>query len=71
MNLPSKFFILNDKFFIVLYGMVEVHCKFDREQSVPKAIGMTGQKLCGIPVMVQPSEAEKNRLAEEAALELE
>jgi RNA-binding protein 39 len=36
-------------------------------ESVPKAIAMTGQKLLGIPVIVQLTEAEKNRLAEQAA----
>ena len=47
------------------------YVEFEDEKSVPKAIGMTGRKLCGIPIVVQPSEAEKNKLAEEAALEQE
>ena len=32
--------------------------------SVDKAVELSGQKLCGLPVVVQRSEAEKNRLAE-------
>lgn len=32
-------------------------------QSVPLAIGLTGQRLLGVPIMVQASQAEKNRLA--------
>ncbi|RKP17674.1 hypothetical protein ROZALSC1DRAFT_30554 [Rozella allomycis CSF55] len=43
------------------------YIEFYDEQSVPKAVGMTGQKLGGIPVIVQPSEAEKNRIVDEAS----
>ncbi|XP_075425213.1 putative RNA-binding protein 23 [Ascaphus truei] len=32
-------------------------------QSVPLAIGLTGQKLLAVPIIVQVSQAEKNRLA--------
>lgn len=32
-------------------------------QAVPLAIGLTGQRLLGVPIMVQASQAEKNRLA--------
>ncbi|KAL8177220.1 UNVERIFIED_CONTAM: putative RNA-binding protein 23, partial [Gekko kuhli] len=32
-------------------------------QSVPLAIGLTGQRLLGVPIIVQASQAEKNRLA--------
>ncbi|EHB00006.1 Putative RNA-binding protein 23 [Heterocephalus glaber] len=32
-------------------------------QSVPLAIGLTGQRLLGVPIVVQASQAEKNRLA--------
>ncbi|XP_030044089.1 putative RNA-binding protein 23 [Microcaecilia unicolor] len=32
-------------------------------QSVPLAIGLTGQRLLGVPIIVQVSQAEKNRLA--------
>ncbi len=28
-----------------------------------QAMGLTGQKLLGVPVIVQPSQAEKNRMA--------
>ena len=28
-----------------------------------KALGLNGQKLLGVPVIVQPSQAEKNRIA--------
>ncbi|KAM9328918.1 putative RNA-binding protein 23 [Gastrophryne carolinensis] len=31
--------------------------------SVPLAIGLTGQRLLGVPIIVQASQAEKNRLA--------
>ncbi|KAI9493809.1 hypothetical protein BDB00DRAFT_872052 [Zychaea mexicana] len=40
-------------------GYVEFH----EEDSVQNALGMSGQKLLGIPVLVQMSEAEKNRYA--------
>ncbi|XP_004584735.1 probable RNA-binding protein 23 isoform X3 [Ochotona princeps] len=32
-------------------------------QAVPLAIGLTGQRLLGVPIVVQASQAEKNRLA--------
>ncbi|XP_063769640.1 probable RNA-binding protein 23 isoform X3 [Pseudophryne corroboree] len=32
-------------------------------QSVPLAIGLTGQRLLGVPIIVQASQAEKNRMA--------
>nr|POE73038.1 rna-binding protein rsd1 [Quercus suber] len=37
------------------------YVEFKDEASVQKAIGLTGQKLLGIPVIVQLTEAEKNR----------
>jgi RNA-binding protein 39 len=37
--------------------------EFKEEESVQKALGLTGQKLLGIPVIVQLTEAEKNRQA--------
>lgn len=43
------------------------YVEFAEAASVQKAIGMTGQKLSGIPVIVELTETEKNRLAEEAA----
>jgi RNA-binding protein 39 len=45
------------------------YVEFYDEESVPKALALTGQKLLGIPVIVQLTEAEKNRqarLAEQA-----
>lgn len=48
-------------FLIIRVGYVE----FYSETSVDKAIMLTGQKLAGIPVIVQRSEAEKNRIAEQ------
>merc|ERR1711981_891888 len=37
--------------------------RFKDIESVPLALGLNGQKLLGVPVIVQPSQAEKNRLA--------
>ncbi|PWS22702.1 hypothetical protein DKP78_16985, partial [Enterococcus faecium] len=34
--------------------------------SVPLAIGLTGQRLLGVPIIVQASQAEKNRAAASA-----
>ncbi|KAI9002311.1 hypothetical protein BC832DRAFT_532885 [Gaertneriomyces semiglobifer] len=42
------------------------YVEFYEEESVEKAILMAGTKLLGIPIMVQHTEAEKNRLAAEA-----
>jgi RNA-binding protein 39 len=44
------------------------YVEFYSMESVAKAIAMTGQKLLGIPVIVQPTEAEKNRIAAQAAM---
>ena len=41
--------------------------EFYEKDSIDKAVGMTGQKLLGIPIIIQYSEAEKNRLAEAQA----
>lgn len=43
------------------------YVEFMEEAAVPKAIALTGQRLCGIPVILELTETEKNRLAEEAA----
>ena len=32
-------------------------------ESVPLAMGLTGQRLLGVPIIVQASQAEKNRMA--------
>ncbi|KAH6620682.1 hypothetical protein B0J18DRAFT_203981 [Chaetomium sp. MPI-SDFR-AT-0129] len=37
------------------------YVEFKSEESIPAALQLTGQKLLGIPVIVQPTEAEKNR----------
>ena len=37
--------------------------EFRKEESVPLAIQLTGQKLLGIPIIAQLTEAEKNRQA--------
>ncbi|KAI8149312.1 hypothetical protein BJV82DRAFT_642019 [Fennellomyces sp. T-0311] len=39
------------------------YVEFYQEESVQNALAMSGQKLLGIPVLVQMSEAEKNRYA--------
>lgn len=39
------------------------YVEFYDEESVQNALAMSGQKLLGIPVLVQMSEAEKNRYA--------
>lgn len=39
------------------------YVEFKDEASVQKAIDLTGQKLCGIPIIAQLTEAEKNRQA--------
>ncbi|CAG2111146.1 unnamed protein product [Medioppia subpectinata] len=31
--------------------------------SVPLALAISGQKLCGVPIIIQPTQAEKNRMA--------
>ncbi|XP_069113663.1 RNA-binding protein 39-like isoform X2 [Argopecten irradians] len=42
------------------------YVEFQDTESVPLAIGLTNQKLLGVPIIVQPSQAEKNRLANAA-----
>ena len=39
------------------------YVEFRKEESVPLAIQLTGQKLLGIPIIAQLTEAEKNRQA--------
>lgn len=38
------------------------YIEFKDPESVPLAMGLNGQKLLGIPIIVQPTQAEKNRL---------
>uniref|UniRef100_A0A3Q1EXY1 RNA binding motif protein 39b n=1 Tax=Acanthochromis polyacanthus TaxID=80966 RepID=A0A3Q1EXY1_9TELE len=39
------------------------YIEFVEASSVPLAIGLTGQRLLGVPIIVQASQAEKNRAA--------
>jgi len=43
------------------------YVEFEGEESVTRALDMTGQRLLGVPIIVQQSEAEKNRLAKATA----
>ncbi|XP_026205563.1 RNA-binding protein 39-like isoform X2 [Anabas testudineus] len=43
------------------------YVEFVESSSVPLAIGLTGQRLLGVPIIVQASQAEKNRAAAAAA----
>ncbi|PVH99675.1 splicing factor, CC1-like protein [Periconia macrospinosa] len=43
------------------------YVEFKSEEAVPKAIELTGQKLKGVPIIVQLTEAEKNRASRAAA----
>ncbi|XP_029911434.1 RNA-binding protein 39-like isoform X2 [Myripristis murdjan] len=42
------------------------YIEFQEATSVPLAIGLTGQRLLGVPIIVQASQAEKNRAAASA-----
>ena len=44
------------------------YVEFVEIESVGKAIALTGTRLCGVPIVVQHSQAEKNRLAQATAL---
>lgn len=39
------------------------YIEFQNLESVPLAMGLTDQRLLGVPIIVKPSQAEKNRLA--------
>lgn len=39
------------------------YVEFESVESMPKGLSMNGQLLCGIPIIVQLTQAEKNRLA--------
>ncbi|XP_070195039.1 RNA-binding protein 39-like isoform X2 [Littorina saxatilis] len=39
------------------------YVEFKDTESVPLAMALTGQKLLGVPILVQPSQAEKNRMS--------
>lgn len=38
------------------------YIEFQDTESVPLAMGLNNQKLLGVPIIIQPSQAEKNRL---------
>lgn len=40
------------------------YVEFQSDTSVPLAMGLNNQKLMGVPIIVQPSQAEKNRAAQ-------
>jgi RNA-binding protein 39 len=37
------------------------YCEFWEIEAVPLALGLQGQRLCGVPLHVQPTMAERNR----------
>ncbi|BFZ56226.1 Phosphatidylinositol-3-phosphatase SAC1 [Savitreella phatthalungensis] len=43
------------------------YVEFEQPESVPLGLALTGQRLLGIPVIAQLTEAEKNRLAKQEA----
>lgn len=43
------------------------YVEFYEEEAVPTAVALSGRKLLGIPIIVELTETEKNRIAEEAA----
>lgn len=42
------------------------YVEFTSADAVPLAMGLSGQRLLGVPIIVQASQAEKNRLANAA-----
>jgi RNA-binding protein 23/39 len=60
----SKGYVFSPPFNRILLTWVSVgYVEFKSEESVPLAIQLTGQKLLGIPIIAQLTEAEKNRQA--------
>lgn len=43
------------------------YVEFREVDAVPLALGLNGQRLLGVPIIVQPSHAERNRIASAAA----
>jgi RNA-binding protein 39 len=43
------------------------YVEFREVESVPLALALSGQRLLGVPIIVQPSHAERNRIASAAA----
>lgn len=46
------------------------YIEFKNSESVSLALGLSGQKLLGIPISVQHTQAEKNRLANQTQVQL-
>lgn len=46
------------------------YVEFYEEEAVPLGVALSGKKLLGIPIIIELTETEKNRIAEEAALAL-
>ena len=44
------------------------YVEFGEVESVPLAMGLDGQRLLGVPIIVQASQAEKNRLGAAASI---
>lgn len=57
--------MLSFRFFVSLSSRLTPssvgYVEFESEESVPRALQLTGTQLLGIPVIVQLTEAEKNR----------
>uniref|UniRef100_A0A915IT03 RRM domain-containing protein n=1 Tax=Romanomermis culicivorax TaxID=13658 RepID=A0A915IT03_ROMCU len=45
------------------------YVEFWDTESVPLALGLTGQRLLGAPIVIQPTQSEKNRMASAALLQ--
>ncbi|ROT60862.1 putative RNA-binding protein 39 isoform X7 [Penaeus vannamei] len=45
------------------------YVEFVDVESVPLALGLSGQKILGVPIVCQPTQAEKNRAANTAAVQ--
>jgi RNA-binding protein 39 len=44
------------------------YVEFEKQESCPMAVAKSGQMICGFPVVIQASQAEKNIAAKQAAL---
>lgn len=44
------------------------YIEFQDTESVPLAMGLNNQKLLGVPIIIQPSQAEKNRMSNPTTL---
>lgn len=68
----SKGYVPKHYSFVISYAVANAnlsssvgYVEFKQEESVQAALQLTGQKLLGIPVIVQLTEAEKNRQVRE------